>query len=243
MKRKGLPEASVPNFEARDNGQPPAGDALDSPSGANTADKPADALADFAPAEPPAPKGIPDPETELAAFKSPVRAEGKAKPPARVSTLQIRKPNDQEYVRVKPGEERVLPLFKVKNGDKLYLFKPEVEPFLNPRHIRPYRLVLAKSLRALVPFVWALPVPQDDLGRTWHESADAAARDAEHQWVKIVADMIGGVYVAYPAGGTLPEPEWPAETFVELVLLAFRNQRLDSPDHPIIKQLNGEVVP
>jgi hypothetical protein len=80
------------------------------------------------------------------------------------------------------------------------------------------------------------------MGRTWHESADKAAREAEERWVKVVADMPGGCYVAYPAAGELPEPEWPGEPLADLILLALKNQRIDGPDHPVIKRLNGEMV-
>jgi hypothetical protein len=203
----------------------------------------ADALAEFTPPEPPPAVGIPDPETELAAYKSVAQVEAVTRRPARITALQVRKPNDQEYVRVMPGGGRVLPLFRSKaDGDKLYLFRPEAEPFLPPKAVRKYRVVLARSLRAVTPFVWALPVPQDDMGATWHESADAAARDAEARWVKVVADMAGGCYVTYPAAGDLPEPEWPSEPLAELILIAFKNQRIDAPDYPVIRRLKGELV-
>src|SRR5262245_56805686 len=45
----------------------------------------ADALAEFAVTEPAAPHAIPDPETELDAYKSPVRVEAQPKRPLRVS--------------------------------------------------------------------------------------------------------------------------------------------------------------
>jgi hypothetical protein len=215
------------------------------PFGANAeaaSERPENPLDDFAPAEPPPAVGVPDPEAELDAYKSTAQVEVAERRGARVTTLQIRKPNDQEYVRVMPGAERVLPLFKSKDGDRLYLFKREVEPFLPQKAIRHHRLVLGKSLRAIVPFIWPLPVPQDDMGRTWHESADAAAREAETRWVKVVSDQVGGCYVAYPAAGELPDPEWPSEPLPELILLAFKNQRIDSPDHPVIRRLRGELA-
>ena len=206
-------------------------------------EKPADALAEFAPVEPPPAAGIPDPESELSAYKSTSKVDVVVKRPIRISTLQIRKPNSQEYIRVMPGQERILPLFKSSvDGDKLYLFRREVKHLLPANAIRLYRIVLAKSLRATVPFLWALPIPQDDKGRTWHESGDAASRDGEGQWVKVVSDMVGGCYVVYPAAGELPEAEWPSEPLAELILLAFKNQRIDTADHPVIRRLNGEMI-
>jgi hypothetical protein len=229
---------TLPEDESPDNGGTPVdGDAEAGPG------KPTEVLADFTAVEPPPAAGIPDPESELHAYKSTVQVEVAAKRPVCVAALQIRKPNNQEFIRVLPGAEEILPLFRDKTqADKLYLFRPEVEPFLPAKAVRNYRLVLAKSLRAVVPFIWPLPVPLDDMGRTWHESADSAARDAETQWIKVVADMTGGCYVAYPAAAELPQPEWPAESLSELILTAFRNQRIDSKAHPVIRRSNGELV-
>jgi hypothetical protein len=189
--------------------------------------------------EPP-PAAIPA-ESDLAACLSPARVAGQTKLPPKVTALEVRKPNGQEYIRVKPGEDLALSLFKRKNGERLYLFRAELEPLLDPRGIRSYRLVLAKSLRAITPFIWAIPVPQDDLGRTWHEAAQAAAREAETTWIKIVSDTPGRTCVTYPANGTFDEPEWPAVTFTELIALAFKNQKIDDSNHPVVRELAGEA--
>jgi hypothetical protein len=240
--------------DTRHNGQVPAGDA-EAPKGTANAvplpgvnaeaspKKPDDPLADFTPAEPPPAIGIPDPETELDAYKSAAQVDAMDRPPPRITALLPRRPNDQEFLRVMPGGGCILPLFKSKaDGDRLYLFKKDMEPYLPAKAIRPYRLVLAKSLRAIVPFIWPLPVPQDDMGQTWHNSANAAADAAETAWIKMEADMVGGCYVFYPAEDELPEPEWPREPLAELILLAFKNRRIEAPDHPIIRRLGGKLI-
>jgi hypothetical protein len=192
------------------------------------------------PEEPRQPTAVPDPAKQLEAYKSRAAtiAVGK-KPVPRVTALQVRKRNDQEYVRVKPATQVIFPLFRRKDGDSLYLFMPDVEPFLDPKHIRQYKLVLAKSLRAVTPFIWPLPLPLDDLGHHWHVSALTIAQEAETGWVKVVSDMAGGTYVSYPPACELPDPEWPSEPFETLVWLGFANHRLDSHEHPVIRQLQG----
>src|SRR5262245_3358776 len=107
MARKNI----VPPPKPSDNGSaafPPVADVPRGPS------KPEDALADFAPAEPPPAAGVPDPEVELSSYRSAAQVEAGERPPARITTLQVRKPNDQEYIRVMAGGGRVLPLFKSK---------------------------------------------------------------------------------------------------------------------------------
>jgi hypothetical protein len=199
-------------------------------------------LDDYArpPAEPPR-ANVPDPVEALDAYKSQgqLGAGAVRKPPSKVTALMERKPSSEEFIRVKPGEERFYRLFKMKRADRKYLFRPAVEPYLPARQIRAYRLVLAMPLCAVTPFVWAMPVPMDDLGYSWHASWDALSRKAETTWIKITADMGGGCYIDEEPEETPPEPVWPTQTFDELILLAFRNGRIDDLGHPVFKIIRG----
>jgi hypothetical protein len=196
-------------------------------------------LDNFKVEEPPAPTGIP-PTHELAKFKA--RSRVNVQETQRVSrtyAIDLRKPNDQEFVKVRAGFEVFLDCFKLKENGRLYIFLPEVEPYLKAKHIRQYRLVLAMSFGAVTPFVWPLVVPMDDLGRVWHQSAMGAAKHAEEEWVRIETDKKN--YVAYTVPKPLPDPVWPEEDFLDLVDLAFKNSKLDTLDHPVLKRLRGEV--
>ena len=199
-------------------------------------------LDDYArpPAEPPR-ANVPDPVEALNAYKSQgqLGAGVVRKPPSKVTALMERKPSNEEFIRVKPGEERFYRLFKMKTTDRKYLFRPAVEPYLPARQIRSYRLVLAMPLCAVTPFVWAMPIALDDMAYSWHSSADALSRKAETTWIKIMADMGGGCYIDEEPEGTPPEPVWPTQTFDELILLAFRNGRIDDLGHPVFKIIRG----
>ena len=53
------------------------------------------------------------------------------------------------------------------------------------------------------PFIWCLPVPQDDMGLTWHESLWAACETAEREWVRVLTDRQGDCYrEQFPRDGT-----------------------------------------
>ena len=43
------------------------------------------------------------------------------------------------------------------------------------------------------------------------------------------------------AQGNLDEPKWPDKSFGELLRIAFENRIIDRADHPVIRELNGEL--
>ena len=43
------------------------------------------------------------------------------------------------------------------------------------------------------------------------------------------------------AVGQLSEPEWPKASVRDLLGVAFGTHRIDSSDHPVLKQLRGEA--
>ncbi len=52
--------------------------------------------------------------------------------------------------------------------------------------------------------------------------------------------MGGGSYDIYRATGELPDPTWPPLSFAELVQIAFKDRFIDSPSHPVLRELRGE---
>ena len=67
-----------------------------------------------------------------------------------------------------------------------------------------------------------------------------AAELARTKWVRVQANMTLGAYeVTYAEH--LPDPEWPDVPFQELLRIAFKDRYIDSLDHPVLRQLRGEV--
>lgn len=158
-----------------------------------------------------------------------------------LTTVPVRKPNKQEFVRVRPGEDWRLQTCALE--DKInrdtYLVAPALWPEL-ANEVYPVCLFLACN-RQGDPFLWPVKLPGAD-GRTntWNESALAAARHAERQWVRVAANMAAGVYDVYEARAELPEPAWPDLTFQQLLRLAFQDLLIDRYDHPMLQALRGE---
>jgi hypothetical protein len=64
---------------------------------------------------------------------------------------------------------------------------------------------------------------------------------AQEQWVRVTANMSLGAYDVFVATGQHPDPTWPEQSFAELLRLGFKGHYIDSPDHPVLKKLRGEV--
>jgi hypothetical protein len=160
-----------------------------------------------------------------------------------LTTVAVRKPSRHEFVRVRPGEEWRFSTgtFTQKDLRETYMVAPELWSTL-PGEIQPTLLVIAMARQSAVPFVWPCSLPGAD-GRPnrWHESAIEAARLAESQWVRVVADMAAGFYVPYAAQGDLPDPIWPDMTLSDLLRLAFGQRFISDLNHPVLRQLRGEV--
>jgi hypothetical protein len=156
-------------------------------------------------------------------------------------TIPVRKPNKQDFVRVHPSVDCRL-------ETAVLVFKEERENFLVarelwselPGELTPMVLFLATN-RQKVPFLWGIRLPGED-GRhdEWNASALEAAALAQRDWVRVVANMSLGAYEVFSASGSIPEPEWPSQSFQEILKIAFKGRFIDHLEHPAIRRLRGE---
>lgn len=159
-----------------------------------------------------------------------------------VTTVPVRKPDRQWFVRVNASEEYRMDTYmlELKEERETYLVAPDLWPELLGE-------VVAKTIftginRQGTTFVWPIRLPGEDGRRdTWNESALQAAELAMASWVRVASNMSAGGYDVHQAVGDIPEPVWPEKTFEELLHVAFRHMYIDSLDHPVIRQLQGAV--
>ena len=158
-----------------------------------------------------------------------------------LTTVPVRKPNRQDFVRVHPDSSYVLDtmLLNLKEERETYLVAPSFWDEIS-QELTFTRLALAAN-RQKVIFLWQLRLP-DSSGKTdaWSLSALEAFEEAKSRWVRVSANMSLGAYEIYEALGELSEPEWPDESMTEIVRIAFRNSFIDSYDHPVLRRLRGE---
>ena len=156
--------------------------------------------------------------------------------------ISCRKPNKQEFIRVRPGSEWRFETacFKDRLNQETYLVSQELWSALQGE-LTPTVLRLCIAKHSPVPFLWDIPLPGPD-GRwnKWHKTASEAAQLAETQWVKVVPDT--GFYVPHPAKGDFPDPDWPNDlTLADYLRLAFQDRFIRSWDHPVLRRLRGEL--
>ncbi len=163
-----------------------------------------------------------------------------------LTVVKCGKPNRHEFVRTRPGDEWRIetPIFEDKaNGNESYMVSPELLGQLPELASDCFVACLLTAItRQGDIFLWQVKLPGSD-GRSnaWHESALQASLLAERNWVRMSANMPAGMYDTFQAASELADPEWPEYTFQELLRLCFKSRYIDSPDHPILKSLRGEV--
>ena len=158
-------------------------------------------------------------------------------------SVPVEKPPRAHFFRVRPGDEfsaafNLLDAAKL-GGEGLYAIIPQVA-CLVADHTRLVQLRLAVT-QFDAPYFLPVPLPGPD-GRSnpWHLSLARGATLAETRWIRISADMRRGAYTVFDALGHLAEPRWPAESFNDLLEIAFRDRIIESEDHPLIQQLLGK---
>ena len=159
-----------------------------------------------------------------------------------ITTVPTRKPNRQEFIRVHPDPAYRLETvaLELKEEREFYLVDRPLWSEL-PGELSPRLLVTAVTRQGVV-VIWPLRLPGTD-GRqdAWGRSAMKAAQIAMQRWVKVVANMALGAYEVYAAEGDLPEPDWPALSFPELLKIGFKDRFIREVDHPVPRKLRGEL--
>lgn len=160
-----------------------------------------------------------------------------------LTKVSCRKPDRQEFIRVRPDEGWRLQtvIFEDRNGinSEAYLIEPDLLAEL-AEEIRPVCIFCTVNRQGDL-FLWPVKVPGSD-GRTnaWNESALAAAQHAESHWIRVVANRHAGMYDIYEATTELPEPQWPDLTFAEILRLCFQDRHIKDRSHPLLRRLRGE---
>ena len=162
---------------------------------------------------------------------------------AELTEIPVRKPDKFEFIRVHPDPAcRCNPVaFISLRGSGFYIVPPSFRKNLRPREYYLGTLFLVTT-RLEKPFLWIVTT-QSPTGKVcdWYTSALECAERAMKAWVQVVSDQDAGHYAVVVAEDELEEPEWPVQSFAELIKLGFKRRTVNSLDHPVFKQLRGRI--
>lgn len=159
-------------------------------------------------------------------------------------TMPVRKPSKEWFVQAHPLDSYRMPtaVVELKEDRETYLVAPDLWHELTGEATFSPRLLVTAINRQKVLFLWPIRLPGED-GKLddWSRSALEAVGMATKNWVRISANMSLGAYEVFTATGDLPQPEWPEQTFQDLLRIAFKNKMIDTIDHPVLRRLRGEA--
>lgn len=158
-----------------------------------------------------------------------------------IAIIPCRKPGSQEFVRVHPGEEWQIDVLILEDQEtrEYYIVDRSLHEHLAGECF-PVKLRLAVT-RNGTPFLWLLKLSKDGRSNRWNDSAMIAAKEAETRWVRMKSNHSASYYNIEVAEKINHEPDWPELTFEEILELCFKDRFIDSPDHPLLRKLRGEV--
>jgi len=157
-----------------------------------------------------------------------------------LTTIPVRKPGAQDWIRVHADKEYRLPvsMIELKDDREFYLLPPPIAKQL-PGEFVMVTLYVAINRQGTL-FLWPVKIPDAD-GKVleWHRSAAEAAERAMEEWIRVKANMNLGAYEFVGSTAKIPDPEWPALSYQELLRIAFKDRYVDSIDHLVVRRLRG----
>jgi hypothetical protein len=154
--------------------------------------------------------------------------------------VPVRKPLPQEYVRTHPNADyrNTFAVIELKHENEEYLVLPHVVPSLITEVV--YKTIYTAISRQGVVFLWPVRLPTpDDRDCAWWDTAQQAAELGTTKWVRMKSNKALGAYEITVAEIELPDPEWPKESFVDLLRIAFGKRLVTDLDHQLVKKLQG----
>jgi hypothetical protein len=185
----------------------------------------------------------PDP-FNLEALRLPPSYEMDAGVCLQLTSVSVRRPKRQEWIRVHPDSEYCVDVALIKMDDDgaFYLVHPNVLPVIE--HETVGYTIYATVNKSNIPFLWPVSRPReaDRRPNEWVRSAHVAAAQARTQWVRVASNNERGAYDIYNTQAQLSDPVWPEKTIIELLKLAFQTtgRYIETLDHPVVKLLQGK---
>jgi hypothetical protein len=189
--------------------------------------------------------GAPTP-FNVAALRLPPSFEQTAGVKKMITTVPVRKPNRQEWIRVHPDADYRgdFAAIYLKQDSEFYLVVPAIIESL--RSELTLVTIYTAINKAGVVFLWPATRPSSEgrgSGDTWHRSAHEAAATAMKRLTRVTSNRNLGAYEIAFSDNPIPDndPAWPDLSFNELLRIGFEKvgRYVMDYEHPVIKMLRG----
>jgi hypothetical protein len=150
-----------------------------------------------------------------------------------------KKPDKQQYVRVKPDWSLAVAIIEDhEDMDAAYCIAPELLGALVEE--RTFVTLYLGVTKQGTLFFWRVKRSEEG-GRvnTWTESMLEAIDTAKERWVRLLSNREAGGYDLREAQEIFAEPVWPEEPIEELLKRAFRGRVIADLKHPLLRRLQG----
>jgi hypothetical protein len=192
------------------------------------------------------------PESPSPVLPDPFDAEALRLPPAFdhnagvrkvISTIPVRKPHSQEWIRVHPGEDfsANFGVIILKDDNEYYLLHPNLVGAYENEMTR-VRIFVCLSMNKTL-FLWAAKLPGSGHKNadSWNNSAIEAAEAAMKRKLRVQSNRALGAYEYFFSDNPTPEndPVWPDLSYNEMLRIAFAKpgRFIDSHNHEVIRLL------
>lgn len=177
-------------------------------------------------------------------------AGGSATP--KPKNIQVRKPHNQEWIRVHPGPDfrGDFGVILLRDDREFYLLAPNIANAMKGhRHLKTVTIYTVYSRLSGKTFLWPVGIVgapgQNKRTDNWYRTANEAAEEAMRQLINVWADMEGGGYewqLSDNPDANTP-PQWPDLSFSELLQVGFQRNGcfVTSFDHDVFKKLKAEL--
>jgi hypothetical protein len=158
-----------------------------------------------------------------------------------LTTVPVGRPDAQAFIQVHPGED-----FEMSTA--VLVVKEERETYLVEKHLweeLASEIVLKHLYTAITRqgnlCIWPVRLPRAD-GKLdpWNISAHEIAKRAKGTWLRVISNQQVGAYEYIEPSERFPDPEWPSQSFLELLELAFGQRIIRDLSHPAVKKLRGQ---
>ena len=157
-------------------------------------------------------------------------------------SVPVKKPDKHWWSYIHPEEAWRLQaaIIELRDDNQVFLVHMDLLGELVGEWVS--KLLVTAQTRQGTTFLWPIKLP-DEEGRldSWNQSALDIVAEYTGQWIRVTSNRQLGAYEVIKSTVEIPPPTWPAEGFEKVVARAFKGKIINRPDHPVVRQLRGEV--